>query len=101
MTREQARTYLKCSGMSEEQIDTVEKAFTGVTPTEMKSYIDNCGNIFTYPTERTGHWVHKNDDYFDWFECSECGYGSEGEVNYGSGFNFCPNCGADMRGENE
>ena len=30
MTREQARTYLKCSGMSEEQIDTVEKAFTGV-----------------------------------------------------------------------
>ena len=27
-----------------------------VTPTEMKSYIDNCGNVFTYPTERSGHW---------------------------------------------
>lgn len=50
---------------------------------------------------RKGHWCPQNDDYFDWYECSECGYGSEGEMQYSSEHdvrtNFCPNCGADMR----
>ena len=45
------------------------------------------------------HWIHMNDDFNDWLECSRCGYGSEGEVKYGQGTNFCPNCGADMRGD--
>lgn len=47
-----------------------------------------------------GHWCPQNDDYFDWYECSECGYGSEGEMQYSSEVdvrtNYCPNCGADM-----
>ena len=46
-----------------------------------------------------GKWVHRNDDYNDWLECSQCGYGSEGEVKYGENTNYCPNCGADMGGE--
>lgn len=50
---------------------------------------------------RKGQWCPQNDDYFDWYECSECGYGSEGEMQYSSEYdvrtNFCPNCGADMR----
>ena len=52
---------------------------------------------------KTGEWIEQNDDYFDWYECSECGYGSEGEMQYSSEYdvrtNYCPNCGADMRGE--
>ena len=42
-------------------------------------------------SSRKGHWKHfaQSDD------CSECGY-STGK--YGSPSNFCPNCGADMRG---
>ena len=48
---------------------------------------------------KTGKWVHRNDDFNDWLECSECGYGSEGEVRFGEETNFCPHCGADMRGE--
>lgn len=44
-----------------------------------------------------GKWLHRNDDHNDWLECSLCGYGSEGEVKYGEGTNFCPHCGADMR----
>lgn len=47
-----------------------------------------------------GRWIEQNDDYYDWYECSECGYGSEGEMLYSSEVdvrtNFCPNCGAKM-----
>lgn len=49
---------------------------------------------------KTGEWIEQNDDYFDWYECSECGYGSEGEMQYSSEYdvrtNYCPNCGAKM-----
>lgn len=79
-----------------------------VTPTEMKSYIDNCGNIFTYPTERTGHWIGNIKVGFgEWQEyivpiengfvtddchCCECGE----ELEKGERGVFCPNCGARM-----
>ena len=43
-----------------------------------------------------GHWIHRNDDHNDWLECSGCGYGDEGEVKFGEGTNFCPNCGRKM-----
>ena len=32
---------------------------------------------------------------YEWYRCSECRFLSQSVVNY------CPNCGADMRGENE
>ena len=51
--------------------------------------------------QKIGEWCPQNDDYFDWYECSECGYGSEGEMQYSSEYdvrtNYCPYCGADMR----
>ena len=54
------------------------------------------------PARAKGKWCEQNDDYFDWYECSECAYGSEGEMErnreYDVRTNFCPNCGADMRG---
>lgn len=52
------------------------------------------------PIRPRGRWIHKNDDRNDWSECSECGYGSDGEVKYGNETPFCPFCGADLR-ENE
>lgn len=54
---------------------------------------------------KTGHWIALNDDYFDWYECSECGYGDEGEMQYSSEYdvrtNYCPRCGAKMESEGE
>jgi hypothetical protein len=54
------------------------------------------------PFRKKGEWCKQNDDYFDWYECSECGYGSEGEMQYSSECDvrtkYCPNCGAEMVG---
>jgi len=42
-----------------------------------------------------GKWIHNNDDYNDWYECSECGYGDEGEITKHMP-RYCPVCGARM-----
>lgn len=45
------------------------------------------------------------EDYTHWFKCSECGKDAGGRVegderySYPVRSDFCPNCGADMRGE--
>lgn len=40
-----------------------------------------------------GEWVEQEDDYYHYWECSECGMG----VGLDDIRNYCPNCGADMR----
>lgn len=47
---------------------------------------------------RKAMWIHENDDYCDWYVCSNCGHGSEGEVHYepDERTNYCPHCGAEM-----
>lgn len=45
------------------------------------------------PEQKTGHWID-TDNYYQRWKCSECGcHTRDAEPNY------CPNCGADMRGE--
>lgn len=51
------------------------------------------------PEAKAGKWIHCNDDYNDWLECSNCEYGSEGEVKYGEGTPYCPMCGCRMTEE--
>ncbi len=50
------------------------------------------------PKRKVGEWIKKNNDYFDWYECSECGYGSDGEMKYNRlcdvRTKFCPDCGS-------
>ena len=40
-----------------------------------------------------GEWIEQEDDYYHYWECSECGFG----VGLDDIRNYCPNCGADMR----
>lgn len=55
------------------------------------------------PKRKVGEWIKKNNDYFDWYECSECGYGSDGEMKYNRlcdvRTKFCPNCGTEIESE--
>ena len=49
------------------------------------------------PKRKTGRWL---DNYQYGYKCSECG--AYLEIDCGDAeMNFCPNCGADMRGEQE
>ena len=51
---------------------------------------------------RHGRWIH-TDMANRWFgkdECSECTY-HESDRSDLSHLNYCPNCGADMRGSND
>lgn len=58
-------------------------------------------------TENKGEWIEREDmDYIDenkvvhnHFECNKCGLIHDFIDGHTSQYNFCPNCGADMRGE--
>ena len=62
--------------------------------------------LFEFPTieRKTGKWKKLSGSWFhDDVQCSECGNTLDmNGVNAGRGdANFCPNCGAYMRGEQE
>ena len=44
-----------------------------------------------------GEWIEQEDDYHHYWECSECGMG----VGLDDIRNFCPNCGAKMKGADD
>lgn len=59
-------------------------------------------NRRTEPERKKGEWLYKPNEYDDdTYECSQCGEpwtlieGTPKENN----MNFCPNCGAEMRGD--
>lgn len=57
------------------------------------------------PQPKTGHWEQYGNFWEDKFKCSECGNKQPkilcGERIVGYWSDYCPNCGADMRGEND
>ena len=77
------------SGYSEEDWERLKKEW-GNTPITVLS-----------AQPKRGRWERhysRPNVYADLFwHCSECGYRSSD--NWADKFNFCPNCGADMRGE--
>ena len=44
-----------------------------------------------------GNWIGIDDEPCETFECDRCGFVLEDWIQ-GAFYNFCPNCGADMRG---
>ena len=53
------------------------------------------GAYYATMRNRHGEWIDFDDDY-SVYDCSVCGERAPNDIKW----NFCPNCGADMRGEN-
>ena len=49
-----------------------------------------------------GEWIRKTDECCYWYECSVCGsYPPKNTYKHEWYSHFCPNCGADMRGDKQ
>ena len=46
---------------------------------------------------KTGQWIQLTCDSAEWWCCSECN--GRVQMNPWAKYNYCPNCGADMRSE--
>ena len=93
-------TVFNGTGMSELLvINTLDKLnpMYGGALLDIKVWQQSDDFLFSEPTRKEGKWIHKNDDYNDWWVCSECGYGEEGEIGMNDVTPFCPHCGADMK----
>jgi hypothetical protein len=59
------------------------------------------------PERKRGKWIYSEDEYgVDGYHCDKCGFFVPWDyvhkfINYIEDYNFCPNCGADMRGEQD
>ena len=72
---------------------------------EKRGYFVNVDDIRQLPSvqpSRKGHWIEKDgydgDTYYDCSECGESWTTIDG-TPWNNGMKFCPNCGADMRGD--
>lgn len=58
------------------------------------------------PDRKKGNWVYGEDEYgIDGYHCDKCGFFVPWDythkfISYIEDYNFCPSCGADMRGSN-
>ena len=61
---------------------------------DLRKILEKIEGIPSAESERKkGHWID-TDNYYQRWKCSECGYHTrDAEPNY------CPHCGADMRGD--
>ena len=50
------------------------------------------------PERKTAHWVFGNTMGHSWMKCSECCVSQSGQTGC---WTYCPNCGAEMKGETE
>ena len=90
MSRDQAITYLRSSGMSEEQIKKVVDALIAdADEAYAHGYTDAEANYYKLLERKRGEWKRN----LLGCDCSVCGRTTIAMYNY------CPNCGADMRGE--
>ena len=79
------------------EVDNFQNCYNGWSDTYDKAYIIEA--IEEAPTiePKRGKWVADIEHQYH-YRCSNCGILAESECKI---WNFCPNCGADMRKESE
>lgn len=87
--------------IDEKEVLKILKRYEGrMNPTAYFSLEADIVNIEPVEAPLVSTWAHQHDDYFDWWECENCGFGSEGELQWQEGIelrtNYCPCCGAKM-----
>ena len=75
--------------------------FPYLSETTLEELIDEAPTIDAEPV-RHAKWIKADSQqyfrkHYPCFTCSECGYRKDSQKKW----NYCPNCGADMRGEEE
>jgi rubrerythrin len=79
-------------------IDAVKRLSLGETDAtrlamRIEDYLERFASA--QPDRKKGQWILVSDGYTDCVKCDKCGEVFDVEKN------FCPNCGADMRGEQD
>ena len=70
-------------------------------------FINAIWNVIKHGTPlKTGHWVGIDEYPHEEWECDRCGFVIDGSgcidpIEYRDIYNYCPNCGADMRADKE
>lgn len=86
-------------------IDAIEKTYGSIAYQEdgftRSDAIDILKSLPSAQTKRNpGKWIEHHEPYtwmgYTYWTCSECGFGEDDNKVRS---NYCPNCGADMRGE--
>lgn len=91
ISREQVRAELDYISYAEKDPITIAKRIVDNAPSVVPK--DHVGES----AEMVGEWIPRKFPYCWYYPtCSACGFENRGELN-----NYCPNCGADMRGSGE
>ena len=70
----------------------------------MPKYLEQLPSV--QPSRKRGCWVSIDEEPHEEWECDKCGFVIDGSgcidpIEYRDIYKFCPNCGADMRGDTE
>lgn len=71
---------------------------TEVTLGSVRNFVKDFPSVT--PKPKTGHWEWELEDWNKW-TCSECGFTKRTDVHVRLGYNYCPNCGAEMESEDD
>lgn len=94
----------------EETIENIKSLKQFVVGREWNAALNMAVKALKEPERKNGQWIlkrkWKSGRWIKWYECSICGekdYNAEmyEDMPFTGLSNFCPQCGADMRGETE